>query len=209
LTTKRPVMALTFDACGGRPGSGGGYDAGLIRYLRQEGIPAALFLSGRWIDANKIAVRKLAENPLFRIENHGLDHKPCSASGRPAYGIQGTKNAIEIIDEIAENALKIEELTGRKPEFYRPGTGYLDEVCVEIANILGHEVVNFNVVGDGGATYSRGQVKEALLKSPASSIVIMHMNRPGSETAEGLRESVPELRRRGIQFVELSSQGLR
>jgi peptidoglycan/xylan/chitin deacetylase (PgdA/CDA1 family) len=114
----------------------------------------------------------------------------------------------EIAAEIEENARKIENLTGRRPVLYRPGTGYLDEVCVDVAKSLNHEVVNFGTVGDAGATYASAQVKEALLKSPVPSIVVMHMNRPESETAEGLKEAVPELRRRGVQFVALEPQGL-
>jgi peptidoglycan/xylan/chitin deacetylase (PgdA/CDA1 family) len=80
---------------------------------------------------------------------------------------------------------------------------------VEIANALGYEVVNFNVLGDAGATYSKNQVKEALLRAPPSSIVLMHMNHPESETAEGVMEAIPELKKRGVRFVRLEEYGLK
>lgn len=51
LATKDKVIALTFDACGGKGGSG--YDRKLIDYLIKENIPATLFINARWIDANK------------------------------------------------------------------------------------------------------------------------------------------------------------
>jgi len=207
LNTDQKVLALTFDACGGPKGSN--YDEKLIQDLEIKKISATLFLSGRWIDANQGLLQALSKNPLFEIENHGLNHKPCSAIGRSAHGIKGTRNVGEIFDEIELNALRIQSITGRKPKCYRPGTAYSDEICVEIANALGYEVVNFSVRGDAGATYSKKQVEEALLHSAPASIVLMHMNQPESQTAEGVTATLPELKRRGFGFVKLSEFGLR
>jgi peptidoglycan/xylan/chitin deacetylase (PgdA/CDA1 family) len=207
LDTNQKVLALTFDACGGPRKLG--YDAKLIQYLESEEISATLFVSGRWIDVNPEIFKKLSNSLLFEIENHGLNHKPCSALGRSAYGIKGTKSVGEIYDEIELNALKILNLTGRKPKYFRPGTSYCDEICVEITNALGYQVVNFSILGDAGATYSKRQVKEALLKAPPSSIILLHMNHPESETAEGVIEAIPELKKRGFRFVKLSEFALR
>jgi len=207
LNTNQKVLALTFDACGGPRGSN--YDEKLIRYLENEKIPATLFVSGTWIDAHPHFLQPLSRNALFEIENHGLNHNPCSAIGRSAHGIKGTKNVGEIFDEIELNALRIQTLTGRKSKYYRPGTAYSDEVCVEIANALGYEVVNFSVRGDAGATYSMRQVEEALLHSAPASIVLMHMNQPQSQTADGVIATLPELKRRGFRFVKLSEFELR
>jgi peptidoglycan/xylan/chitin deacetylase (PgdA/CDA1 family) len=206
LNTDQKVLALTFDACGGPRGSA--YDETLIRYLENEKIPATLFISGKWMDTNPDILRALSRGPLFEIANHGLNHKPCSTIGRSAYGIKGTKNIREIFDEIELNALRIQTTTGSKPRYFRPGTAYSDEVCVEIAHALGHEVVNFSVRGDAGATYSKRQVKEALLLAAPASIILMHMNHPEGRTAEGIMEAVPELRKRGFRFVKLSNFGL-
>jgi peptidoglycan/xylan/chitin deacetylase (PgdA/CDA1 family) len=207
LNTEEKVLALTFDACSGRRGPS--YDARLIQYLETEKAPATLFISGRWMDVNPEICKKLSKNPLFEIENHGLNHKPCSAIGRPVYGIEGTKSMGEMYDEIESNALKILNLTGRKPKYYRPAAAYCDEICVEIANALGYQVVNFRILGDAGATYSKRRVKEALLNAPPSSIILLHMNHPERETAEGLIEAIPELKKRGFRFAKVSEFGLR
>jgi peptidoglycan/xylan/chitin deacetylase (PgdA/CDA1 family) len=207
LNTDQRVIALTFDACGGPKGNG--YDAKLINFLTSEAIPATLFISGRWIDANQKIFQELARNSLFEIENHGLNHKPCSANGRSVYGIKGTGGVGELIDEIEQNVMKIQTLAGRKPKYYRPGMAYCDEIGVEVANALGYEVVNFSVLGDAGATYSKQQVKKALLNASPSSIVLMHMNHPESETAEGVIEAVPGLKKKGFRFAKLSEYDLR
>ncbi len=207
LNTDRKVLALTFDACGGPKGSG--YDAKLIDFLTSEAIPATLFISGKWMDANPDIFRTLTKNPLFEIENHGSKHRPCSATGRSVYGIKGTKSVGEIYDEIELNALEILNLTGRKPKYYRPGAAYGDEICAEVASALGYEVVNFSVRGDAGATYSKKQVEEALLHSAPASIILMHMNHPEGKTAEGVSAAIPELKKRGFRFVKLSEFELR
>ncbi len=207
LNTDQKVLALTFDACGGPKGSR--YDAKLIDFLTSEAIPVTLFISGKWIDANPDIFQNLTKNPLFEIENHGLNHRTCSAIGRSVYGIRGTKSVGEIYDEVELNALKILNLIGRKPRYYRPAAAYCDEICVQVTNALGYEVVNFSVRGDAGATYSKTQVKEALWNAPTSSIILMHMNHPEGQTAEGVIEAIPEMKKRGFRFVKLSEIGLR
>lgn len=207
LNTNQKVIALTFDACGGKKGKG--YDSRLIQYLEKENIPASLFISGRWIDDNREVFSELIKNPLFEIENHGLNHRPCSVNGRFAYGIQGTESTAILIDEIEKNGMKIEILTGRKPRYYRPGTAYCDEIGVQVASALGYEVVSFNILGDAGATYTRKEVAAALLSASPGSIVILHMNHPEGETAAGVMDAIPEMKKKGIRFVKLSDFNLK
>jgi len=201
LATDQPVMALTFDACGGVFGSG--YDVELINFLKREQVPATLFMNGRWIDCHWEDLRELSGNPLFEIENHGRMHKPCSITGRAAYGIPGTAGVADLVDEVEINARMITALTGRKPCFYRPGTAYCDEIGVQVVQKLGYEVAGYNVLGDAGATYTCDQVREALLTAPPGAIVLLHMNHPDSGTREGVMQAIPLLRQRGVRFVRL------
>lgn len=207
LKTDDKVVALTLDACGGPKGNG--FDAALIAFLENESIPATLFINARWIDANSEHFRKLAGNPLFEISNHGFQHRPASISGWSTYGVDGTKNVKELVDEIERNARKISYLTSVRPRYYRSGTAFYDEVAVEVARRLGHEVIGFSILGDAGATYRKEQVRTALLKATAGDIIILHMNHPEGETAAGVMAAIPELKRRGYSFVKLSDYELR
>ena len=207
LDTEEKVIALTFDACGGLYGSG--YDKQLIDYFKNNQIEATLFINGRWIDANPDIFQELKNNPLFQIENHGMEHKPCSVNGASAYGEKGTRSVDEVVDEVELNARKIKELTGEKPKYYRSGTAYYDEVCVEIIEELGYQAVNYNILGDAGATFSENQVKNALLSAGPGSIALFHMNRPKGETAEGIIAAIPALKDRGYRFVKLSEYNLK
>ncbi|MEI6208220.1 MAG: polysaccharide deacetylase family protein [Desulfuromonadales bacterium] len=207
LDTRDKVIALTLDACGSVKGKGA--DVRLIDFLTQEQIPATLFINARWIDANPELFRTLSQNPLFEIANHGMWHKPASISGRSVYGIAGTKNVGELVDEIELNARKIEDSTGKRPGLYRSGTAYYDEVAVEIANALGHQVAGYSILGDAGATFGAEQVRAALLKATPGDIALLHMNHPESGTGTGIMAAVPELKRRGFRFVRMSDYPLK
>jgi peptidoglycan/xylan/chitin deacetylase (PgdA/CDA1 family) len=207
LNTDEKVIALTLDACGSAKGKG--VDSRLIDFLVREQIPATLFINARWIDANPELFRRLAANPLFEIANHGLRHKPASVSGRSIYGIEGTKDPGELVDEIELNARKIEAVTGTRPKLYRSGTAYYDEVAVKIAAELRHEVAGYSVLGDAGATYTAVQVKAALLGAAPGDVILCHMNHPESGTGAGIISAVPELTRRGFTFVRMSDYPLK
>jgi peptidoglycan/xylan/chitin deacetylase (PgdA/CDA1 family) len=207
LATDEKVVSLTLDACG--TAGGRGVDARLMEFLIREQIPATLFINVRWIEANPELFRRLAVNPLFEIANHGLRHKPASVSGRSVYGIEGTRDASELVEEIELNARKIEAITGVRPKLYRSGTAYYDEVAVEIVHALHHEVAGFSVLGDAGATYTAAQVRAALLGAAAGDVILCHMNHPGSGTGAGIIAAVPELKRRGFSFVRMSDYPLR
>jgi peptidoglycan/xylan/chitin deacetylase (PgdA/CDA1 family) len=206
LQTKDKVIALTFDACGGPAGSG--YDQKLIDFLIHEKIPATLFINARWMDANPEQFLTLARNPLFEIENHGFEHRPLSVIGQSAYNIRGTRNVGEVVDEVQMNEDKIEKLTGRRPQFFRSGTAYYDDVAVHIAQDLGLSVVNYSILGDAGATFNTQQVYDALMKAKSGSIVIAHMNHPEKDTAEGVIKAIPMLKKAGFTFAKLSSYPL-
>jgi peptidoglycan/xylan/chitin deacetylase (PgdA/CDA1 family) len=204
LPTSRRLIALTFDACGGRGGSG--YDQALISFLRRREVPATLFLNSRWIDANPAVFRRLASEPLFEIANHGTRHLPLSVTGRSAYGITGTHNAGQVYDEVARNQAKLTRLLGVPPRFFRAGTAYSDDVAARIVTAMTDHLVTFSVNGDAGATFTSGQVESTVIAAPAGSIVLCHMNHPSSGTAQGIAAAVPRLIAAGYRFVRLSDE---
>lgn len=202
LRTNEKVIALTFDACGGSR-KGNSFDVRLIDFLEREQIPATIFLTGRWIDANPKIAHRLAMNPLFEIENHGLQHKPCSVNGRSAYGIRGTASVGEVIDEVEKNAEKIEAITQKKPAFYRSGTAMYDDIAPRIIKDMGYTATGFSISGDGGAKFSTVKIVDRFIHAAPGSIILCHMNHPEGHTAEGVIAAVPILRKKGFKFVRL------
>jgi peptidoglycan/xylan/chitin deacetylase (PgdA/CDA1 family) len=203
INTKEKLIALTFDACGG--GGGSGYNADLINYLRKEKIPATLFITGIWIDSNKKTFAQLASDTLFEIENHGLKHRLCSVNGASVYGIKGTKNPEEVVDEMELNARKIEQLTGIRPKFFRSATAYTDDVCVQIAAQLNMQIVSYSVLsGDAVPNTPANIISENIMKQiKPGSIVIMHFNHPAWNEKDALQQVIPKLKVMGYSFVRL------
>ncbi|WP_404449528.1 polysaccharide deacetylase family protein [Sutcliffiella horikoshii] len=206
LKTEEKVVALTLDACGGENGSG--YDEELLTFLIENNIKADLFVNARWIDLQQETLVKLAKNPLFTIQNHGTEHKPLSITPRSAWGISSTSSQEEIVDEIMTNQQKIYEITGEVPKYFRSGTAFYDDTSVQIAEDLGVQVVNFDIIGDGGATFAKEEVTQEMLKVKPGSIIILHMNQPQSDTAEGVKEAVLALLEQGFSFVHLNEYEL-
>lgn len=200
LATTQKVMALTFDACGS---TNDGVDERIISTLNRYQIPATFFISGRWMAKYPAAFRELARNPLFEIENHGLNHQPASTRGYSAYGIAGTPNASALFIEVEENAQRIGQATSRRPTLYRSGTAFYDTEAITHLQRWGYQPVGFSILGDAGATYTRQQVKAALLNARPGDIAIMHVNHPEKDSGNGLSEALPVLLQQGWRFVQL------
>jgi peptidoglycan/xylan/chitin deacetylase (PgdA/CDA1 family) len=208
IMTQKKIIAFTFDACGGK--NGNGYDRELIDFLRNEKIPATLFISGKWIDSQFSHFLDLSRDSLFEIENHGFNHKPCSVKGDSIYGIHGTANIDQAFDEVEANARKIEAITHHYPHFYRSATAYIDEAGAAMASRLEITPISYQVLsGDAIPFNSETTIKENVLKNiKPGAIVIMHFNHPEWNTKEALEKIIPELRAMGYSFVRLKEFNL-
>lgn len=193
-------IALTFDACDRR------CDEALLATLERNSVPALLFISSKWIDANPGRVEQLAANPLFEIGNHGTRHVPLSVTGRSAYGIGGTRSADEVVTEVWTNHTRLAALTGTPPTWFRPGTAYYDDVAVAIVQELGERPLGFTVNADNGAKASAARVRSAIAGAAPGSIVLAHMNHPESRTAAGVSDAITDRRAAGWEFVSLGGQ---
>ena len=209
ISTKNRIVAFTFDACGGKRGSG--CDKELIDYLHQEEIPATLFISGKWIDSQFTEFLALSRDTLFEIENHGLNHKPCTITGQSAYGIKGTSDLEEAFDEIEGNARKIEALTKRRPLYFRSATAFIDEASARMAMRLGITTVSYQVLSGDAVPFTPESVivQNVMNKIKPGAIVIMHFNHPEWNTKEAMEKIVPKLRKMGYSFVRLKDFKLR
>jgi len=192
------VLYLTLDACEGL------VDEALINLLIKHNVPATLFINAQWIDRNSESFVKLAENPLFQIENHGTKHLPASVWGWSIYGIKGTSSKEELIVEIMVNQEKIKKLIDKEPKWYRSGTAYYDFEAVKIIK----EELQLNIAGfaislDAGATLTAQEVYERSMKAESGDILLGHMNHPKSGTAKGLEKAIPKLLAKGFVFKVL------
>ena len=200
LPTEEKLIALTFDACGGK------YDEELIEFLIDNNIPATLFITGKWIADNPGRLEYLSAQNNFQIENHGFLHMPLSVTGRSAYNIIGTSSPEEVFDEVQKSAQLIEEITGRRPKFFRSGTAFYDDIAVNIVNDLGMSIAGFTIAADGGATFSESQILAVCSNPKPGSILLFHMNRPEGKTFEGVKSLYAILSEKKYSFVKMEDK---
>lgn len=196
------VLALTLDACGGKKSAS--YDGELIAFLRRQQIPATIFVTSLWMQNNPDTLRELAEDPLFEIAAHGSLHRPCSVSGKSVYGIKGTADFVELVDEVEGNLRDIESATGTRPRWFRSGTAYYDDVAVAAISALGVKIAGYSIAGDQGATLAAPAVAAKTMTARPGDILLYHVNKPKSGTRAGLMKALPSLVEQGYIFVRLS-----
>jgi peptidoglycan/xylan/chitin deacetylase (PgdA/CDA1 family) len=192
-------IALTLDACSGA------FDEDLIQFLVRNRIYATLFVTRRWLLANpKGAAMLKAHLDVFDIEDHGADHIPAVIGrGRKVYGIPGEPDLLHLRDEVIQGAKAVQELTGVPPHWYRGATAEYDQQASDEIRKLGFGIAGFSINVDSGATAKRAQIDARLRQVKAGDVLIAHMNKPRSDTAEALSTGLLALLHRGFVFVRL------
>lgn len=192
-------VALTLDACSGR------YDGDLIEFLITNKIPATIFATKRWLDRNPQGVTVIkAHLDLFDVEDHGENHVPAVIGlGRKVYGIPGEPDLMHLRREVVEGGKAVEQTMGVAPHWYRGATAEYDSAAVEEIGKLGYKIAGFSVNADAGATLKRVVIEERLKHVKDGDVIIAHMNKPASDTAEGLSVGLADLLRNGFRFVRL------
>jgi peptidoglycan/xylan/chitin deacetylase (PgdA/CDA1 family) len=198
-------IALTLDACTGR------YDDDLIEFLVRYRIPATIFATKRWLDHNPRGVAVITNHlDLFDVEDHGENHIPAViGAGRKVYGIPGEPDLIHLRREVLEGARAVEAVTGVAPHWYRGATAMYDAPAVEEIRKLGYGIAGFSVNADLGATLKKQSIVDRLKQVRAGDVIIAHMNKPTSDTAEGLSVALKALLDQGFVFVRLDQVRLK
>lgn len=197
-------LALTLDACSGK------FDDDLIEFLIRNQIPATLFATKKWLLANPAGVAIIkAHLDLFDVEDHGENHIPAViGAGKKVYGIAGEPDVLHLRREVQEGARAITELIGVPPHWYRGATAEYDAQAVTEIEKMGYGIAGFSVNADAGATLKRQAIEERLRHVKSGDIIIAHMNKPASDSAEGLSVGLIQLLKAGFTFVRLDQVNL-
>ena len=198
-------VALTLDACSGK------YDDDLINFLIRNRIPATIFATKKWLDQNPFGLSVIKANlDLFDVEDHGENHIPAVIGvGRKVYGIPGEPDIIHLRREVIEGAHAIEEAIGVAPHWYRGATAEYDLQAIGEIGKLGYKIAGFTVNADAGATSKKIAIEQRLKHVKGDDVIIAHMNKPASDSAEGLSVGLTYLLKKGFIFVRLDQVDLR
>jgi len=205
----RDAIALTFDADLSRhlPTSRVAQRADphrrIIALLKKGRVPATLFLTGIWVEANREDAEALGSEPFFEIGNHSYSHR---AFAGPCFGLPVISSPSAKRDEVLRATAVIAEATGRRPRYFRFPGGCHTADDLSLVRSLGAEPVQWDVLsGDAFDADATSVTKRILAGVRAGSIVVMHLSEPRvSIAAEVLTLLLPKLQARGLGLVTLS-----
>jgi peptidoglycan-N-acetylglucosamine deacetylase len=189
-----PRVALTFDLCQ-VPAKPAGFDRGVIAVLQQTATPATFFVGGDWLRTHQQEGAELAAEPLFVLGNHSWDHPD----------LRRLEDAA-IREEIERSEKLLLERFGKTPRLFRLPFGTYDDHVLQAAAATGVRIIQWDVVsGDPDRKLTRAQlVRNATTGVRNGSIIIMHANGRGWQTAAALPDIIHTLRARGFELVTVS-----
>jgi peptidoglycan/xylan/chitin deacetylase (PgdA/CDA1 family) len=194
LPTDDKVIALTFDACQAHePAS---FDRPLLDYLLENRLPFALFVTGRFAQNNRADMERLALRDHVEFGNHSWDHP----NTMNRFDAETTRVQASRADAV------IEEITGRKPAFFRFPAGNYNATALAAVEAEGMPVIHWRWATGDPARSETAERLEARVSRRAQpgDILIFHINGRGWHTAEALPRIVDKLRSEGYRFVKLS-----
>jgi gamma-D-glutamyl-L-lysine dipeptidyl-peptidase len=194
--TTDKVVALTFDA--------GGNNAGvqpILKALRDAGVPATFFLTGRWTEVYPGDAKTIAAS--YGIGNHTYSH-PYLTQLADA----------QVTDQITHAQTIIRSTTGRDPRpLFRFPYGDVNARVLADAHALGYGGIRWTVDTLGWEGRSNGQSQTTVLNRVLGAlqpgeIVLMHVgaaNDGSTLDASALPAVISAVQARGYRFVLLSS----
>lgn len=191
-------VALTLDACSGKT------DLRILNMLVEEKIPATFFITARWLQHNKPAMRIMLNHPdLFQIENHGAQHIPAITTIPTMYGIK-TAGSLEAVEkEIQDGADAIKSAGAPQPQWYRDATARYSKDAMTHIEKMGLKIGGYSLNADMGASLSASSTEKRILNARDGDVIIAHINQPSRNAGKGVANGILKLKKRGMRFVRL------
>lgn len=183
-------IALTFD-----DGPNPTYTEEILDILDQYGIKATFFVIGQNVGYYPELVAEEVDRG-HEIGNHTYHHIRCT----------NVKTQDELIDELQLTEDAIYEAAEYHPKLFRPPEGRYDDKTAKTAEALDYNVIIWTVdTCDWRRPSVQSIVDNVLTNTSSGSIILCHDGiRSGSPTPAALRIFIPELQKRGYQFVTVS-----
>lgn len=179
------------------------YNQKIKQVLDKENVKATIFLGGLWSKTYPEESYSLASDPLIEIGNHSYNHhafkKGCFELG--VIDDAADKNEVETAQ------FAIFKATGKWPKYFRFPGGCFEKIDVETITRIGLKIVHWDVVAGDGFNQNTYSIASNVLNNVQNgSIIVFHIHDGpyAPKTADALIKIIPELKKRGFQFVTIS-----
>ena len=177
------LVALTFD-----DGPTIGITDQVLDVLQENGVVASFFLIGQQITDETRYLVKRAHDMGCSIENHSKTHQSMPKQSRQ-----------EIVEEIQYTTDLIEEITGEKPEFFRPPFIDYDQKMYDLID-LGF-ICGYGCEDWLPSVTAQERIDRVLHDANPGFIILLHDMTDNTNTVEAIKTIIPELKKQGYEFV--------
>ncbi|GED71345.1 polysaccharide deacetylase family sporulation protein PdaB [Brevibacillus reuszeri] len=189
--TDSKVIALTFD-----DGPDSVYTPQIVELLKQYHAKATFFVVGSRVKANPEVARLLAKEE-HELANHTYTHPDMRRI-----------SSKKLMDEVLKTQQTIYDTTGVRPQLFRPPGGYYSESVVNVAKQAGALVIMWSWHQDTRDWSDPGvnKIVNKVLRNARNGDIVLFHDYGGNrrQTVQALKQILPELQRRGYQFVTVS-----
>lgn len=184
--TEEKTVALSFDAAWGADKT-----LGILDTLTEYDVVANFFAVGMWAERYPDELKKLSESGRMEIGTHSNTHPD-----------MGKMSAYDIKLELSASMDIIENITGKRPELFRPPYGSYSDTLITTAKDLGLYTIQWDVDTLDWKGLSAGEIANRVLgQVREGSIVLMHNN--GEHTLEALPLILDGLKNKGFTCVKI------
>lgn len=193
-----PRVALTLDACDGAT------DQRILSALIENGIPATIFVTAKWVKRNAASLATMRTHPdLFEIEDHGGRHVPAIDRPGTVYGLRNAGSPENVATEVESGAAAYAAAGGQEEKWFRGATAKYSPSAIRLIRHLGFKIAGYSVNGDGGSLLSARETERRVTSAKDGDVIIAHINQPTHAAGEGLVKGLLALRSKGFSFVRL------
>lgn len=163
----------------------------ILDILKENNVKATFFCIGKNIEKHPDILRRIAEEGHL-IGNHSHSHSD--------YFDFYTK--CKIVKELRETDNLVEEITGKKPNFFRPPYGVTTPSMRRALQLTKHKVIGWNIRSMDGVSQNANRIFNRVLNqlSPGS-VVLLHDTR--IQTNVVLEQLLLSLRAKKYEVVPL------
>lgn len=213
LPPRQKLVALTIDLCE-QNGEISGYDGDVFDYLRANRIKATVFAGGKWMMTHPERTRQLIADPLLEIGSHGWAHR--NVRGLAGNDLAQEMRGPEAAFHVQRTALATSQCVAATPGaanalqprigLTRFPFGACNAPALDLAAASGLLPIQWDVsTGDPGRSQSAEAIARIMREAVRpGSIVLIHANGRGHNTAAALPLAIPALQSKGYRFVTVS-----
>lgn len=203
-----PTVALTFDLCE-RAVHVTGYDADLVDALRAANARATFFAGGKWMRSHPERTQQLMADPRFEMASHAWTHANMAVAPAEEQERQilWTSAQFELLREELDRRLAERGLpaSGVGPlRLFRLPYGRGNAATAARLNRHGLAVIQWDVVGEGGAGSAEQRARAIVSAVRPGSIILLHANAIPKDTAAIVRHLLPLLAQKGYATATVS-----